>query len=75
MKKFIPIALIIVVCAAFAFAIWRQVRAAKAIYNLQKPSFNRFPIPHADAQVEAAELDRLRLERTFESAQAIAEAG
>ena len=75
MKKTFAVALLIVVCAAFALAIWHQVRATEAIYSPQKLSFNRFPIPHADAQAEAAELDRLRLERIFEPAQATAEVG
>jgi len=75
MKKTIAVALLIAVCAALALAIWHQVQTAEEIHSPQKLSFNRFPIPHADAQVEAAELDRLRLERSFEPAQATAEVG
>ena len=31
----------------------------------RSPLFDRHPIPHAEAQAEAAALDELRLERTY----------
>jgi len=54
--------------AGLAYALYYPAYRLSARLCRLSPLFDRFPIPHADAQAEAAELDQLRLEKTYRQA-------
>jgi len=56
--------------AGLAYALYYPAYRLSAWCCRLSPLFDRFPIPHAAAQAEAAELDQLRLEKTYTIAQA-----
>jgi hypothetical protein len=51
--------------AGLAYALYYPAYQLSAWPCRLSPLFDRYPIPHAEARAEAAELDRLRLERTY----------
>jgi O-antigen/teichoic acid export membrane protein len=51
--------------AGLAYALYYPAHRLSAALCRVSPLFDRYPIPHAEAEAEAAELDRLRLERTY----------
>ena len=51
--------------AGLAYALYYPAYRLSARLCRSSPLFDRFPIPHAEALAEAAELDRLRLEKTY----------
>ncbi len=57
--------------AGLAYALYYPAYELSARLCSRSALYDRFPIPHADAQTEAAELDRLRLERTYRLSQRV----
>ncbi len=53
--------------AGLAYTLYYPAYELSARLCSRSPLFNRFPIPHAEAQAEAAELDQLKVERTYQS--------
>ena len=53
--------------AGLAYALYYPAYRLSAWLCRLSPLFDRFPIPHAAAQAEAAELDQMRLETTYRS--------
>ncbi len=51
--------------AGLAYALYYPAYRLSAWLCWVSPLFDRYPIPHAEARAEAAELDQLRLERTY----------
>jgi hypothetical protein len=51
--------------AGLAYALYYPAYRLSASLCRVSPLFGRYPIPHAEASAEAAELDQLRLERTY----------
>jgi hypothetical protein len=51
--------------AGLAYVLYYPAYRLSARLCRSSPLFDRFPIPHADALAEAAELDQLRLEKTY----------
>ncbi len=54
--------------AGLAYALYYPAYRLSARLCRLSPLFDRFPIPHAEAQAEAVELDHLRLEKTYQQA-------
>jgi hypothetical protein len=54
--------------AGLAYALYYPAYRLSARLCRSSPLFDRFPIPHAEALAEAAELDQLRLEKTYRRA-------
>jgi hypothetical protein len=59
--------------AGLAYALYYPAYRLSTWLCRRSPLFDRFPIPHVTAQAEAAELDQLRLERTYRTAGALPE--
>jgi hypothetical protein len=59
--------------AGLAYALYYPAYRLSARLCRLSPLFNRYPIPHAEALAEAADLDQLRLEKTYLPAVPLAE--